>query len=292
MIPSTSHFIWAVWCRHGNIVHYRLLSSTPLTQPWLWLIEYLHNSSKHPKSSHFHTVKCKVLFFSKAVDFSAHWMQILLSLLRCDCDEQYIIIVRHGDHVFDQQLLSSAALSEEKRWHIEVKCLVDEETEELTSLSQSLKAEMRVKTVGFFTSLQVWEETKLVTPWTNHLPSWPKQFRGPPESPWRQEKDKVPLPSQVATTFFAIPHTHCIQIRCLLPHKSWWSWRRSPTNRFGCTRCVPPRAAGPAAACLALAHGLRRGAERNVVHKRFSANASHVCFFVCMSPRLKLNLNH
>lgn len=34
----------------------------------------------------------------------------------------------------------------------------------LTWLSQSLKAEVRVKTVGFFTSLQLREETKLVTP--------------------------------------------------------------------------------------------------------------------------------
>lgn len=66
--------------------------------------------------------------------------------------------------VFGQQLLSSATSSVEGRYQIEVKCSVDKETEELTSLSQSLKAEMRVKTVGFFTSLQVREETKLVTP--------------------------------------------------------------------------------------------------------------------------------
>lgn len=183
---------------------------------------------------------------------------------------------------FDQQLLSSATLSEEKSWHIEVKCWVDEETEELTSLSQSPKAEMRVKTVGFFTSLQVREETKLVTPWTNHLPSWPIQFRGPPESPWRQKKDKVPLSSQVATTFFALPHTHCIQIQCLLPHKSWWSWRRSPTNRFGCTHCVPPQAAAPAAACLAWARGLRWGGRTE--HCSWKIRSQHLmCLFVYVS---------
>lgn len=53
----------------------------------------------------------------------------------------------------------------------EVDGRADEDEAEFTSLSQSLKAEMRVKTVGFFTSLQVREETKLVTPWTNHRPS-------------------------------------------------------------------------------------------------------------------------
>lgn len=151
----------------------------------------------------------------------------------------------------------------------EVDSCVDEDAAELTSLSQSLKAEMRVKTVGFFTSLQVREETKLVTPWTNHLPSWPKQFRGPPESPWRQDKGARArnwLPSQLATPFFAVPHTHCIQTRRLHPHRSWWSWRRSPTSRFGCTRCVPPRAAGPAAAYLASARGLRGRAEPNDTH--------------------------
>lgn len=65
----------------------------------------------------------------------------------------------------------------------------DQVGNKLTSLSQSLKAEMRVKTVGLFTSLQVREETKLVTPWTYHLLSGPKQFRGPPESPWDKEKE-------------------------------------------------------------------------------------------------------
>lgn len=70
-------------------------------------------------------------------------------------------------------------------WHLNVLQSIDE----LTSLSHSVKAEVRVKTVGFFTSLQDREETKLVTPWTYHLLSGPKQFRGPPESPWDKEQE-------------------------------------------------------------------------------------------------------
>lgn len=69
--------------------------------------------------------------------------------------------------------------------------LLCDQKDELTSLSQSVKADVRVKTVGFFTSLQTREETKLVTPWTYHLPSWPKQFRGPPESPCVRNRDTV-----------------------------------------------------------------------------------------------------
>lgn len=66
-----------------------------------------------------------------------------------------------------------------------------ESADELTSLSQSVKADVRVKTVGFFTSLQTRLETKLVTPWMYHLPSWPRQFRGPPESPWVRDRNSV-----------------------------------------------------------------------------------------------------
>lgn len=90
----------------------------------------------------------------------------------------------------------------------------------LTSPSHSLKAEVRVKTVGFFTSLQAREETKLVTPWTNHLPSWPKQFRGPPESPWgKEQKRSIKTPTLFApggeilscTSSFSCCSSHTLQ---------------------------------------------------------------------------------
>lgn len=53
----------------------------------------------------------------------------------------------------------------------------------LTSAIHWVKDEVRVNTVGFCRVLHPREETKLVTPWTYHLPSPPLQFRGPPESP-------------------------------------------------------------------------------------------------------------
>ncbi len=49
---------------------------------------------------------------------------------------------------------------------------------------QSLKADTRVKTVGFFTVLQPKPETKLAIPCTSQTPAEFLQFRGPPESPW------------------------------------------------------------------------------------------------------------
>lgn len=127
---------------------------------------------------------------------------------------------------------------------------------ELTWLSQSLKAEVRVKTVGFFTSLQLCEETKLVTPWTYHLLSAPRQFRGPPESPWaegegREERwtsEEVLNPRVWFRSRSELPHARCTRTQRPLRRRSWWSWRRSPTSRCGCTRRAPPRAAGPAAA--------------------------------------------
>ncbi|TNN78669.1 hypothetical protein EYF80_011073 [Liparis tanakae] len=51
--------------------------------------------------------------------------------------------------------------------------------------------ETRVKTVGFLVALQAEDDTKLVTPWTTHLP-FTLQFRGPPESPWTQRKQAKP----------------------------------------------------------------------------------------------------
>lgn len=138
-----------------------------------------------------------------------------------------------------------------------------------------MKAEVRVKTVGFFTSLQTREETKLVTPWTYHLPSWPTQLRGPPESPWetkRQRKDwcmkwltLFTAGNSVLTgtsCFLLMLHTHCILIRCLLLHRSWCSWRWSPTSRCGCTHCAPPQAARPAAVYQAWDHELTHREDR------------------------------
>lgn len=77
----------------------------------------------------------------------------------------------------------------------------------LTWLSQSLKAEVRVKTVGFFTSLQLYEETKLVTPWTYHLLSGPRQFRGPPESPWERESSELQRRTWIRVLFEAASPT-------------------------------------------------------------------------------------
>lgn len=175
----------------------------------------------------------------------------------------------------DQQLLSIAAWPEEKDdwlthkvfyWLVTFNCYVsvctDQVGNKLTSLSQSLKAEMRVKTVGFFTSLHVREETKLVTPWTYHLLSGPKQFRGPPESPWDKEKEQglkrltcIMLRQYILLAqgfcFLVVSHTHCI-LKWRLPlHISWCSSQQSPTSRCECTCCAPPRAARPAAACQA-----------------------------------------
>lgn len=128
--------------------------------------------------------------------------------------------------------------------------------DELTSLSQSVKADVRVKTVGFFTSLQTRVETKLVTPWMYHLPSLPRQFRGPPESPWVRDRNSVwsSWPFISDGNMFSIcccPHTHCIRTRRLLLHRPWCSWRCRPTSRCDCTHCAPPQAARPAAACQA-----------------------------------------
>lgn len=44
-----------------------------------------------------------------------------------------------------------------------------------------------MKTVGFLETLQPRLDTKLVTPWTVYLP-FTEQWRGPPESPCREEK--------------------------------------------------------------------------------------------------------
>lgn len=80
----------------------------------------------------------------------------------------------------------------------------DPQYRSMTWLSQSLKAEVRVKTVGFFTSLQLCEETKLVTPWTYHLLSGPRQFRGPPESPLHPERTSPP--AQIMLLLTKEPH--------------------------------------------------------------------------------------
>lgn len=45
-----------------------------------------------------------------------------------------------------------------------------------------------MKTVGFFGVSQPSEDTKLAMPCTSHCPSSAWQFRGPPESPWRQDE--------------------------------------------------------------------------------------------------------
>lgn len=153
--------------------------------------------------------------------------------------------------ILDQKLLSSAALSVEKR-HIEVKCSADGETREPTSLSQSLKEETRVKTVGFFTSLQVREETKLVTPWTNHLPSWPKQFRGPPESPWRQKKERT-LKS----------HFHYRWLQHFFTHVASRYDVSSRTNHGGLDEGAPPIAL----AAHAVSHHRQQGLLQLIWHR-------------------------
>lgn len=78
----------------------------------------------------------------------------LLSLLQCGRGERCIVDSSVAQHVLWRK-------EDVGRWTLDNG---GGEPAELTSLSQSLKAEMRVKTVGFFTSLQVREETKLVTP--------------------------------------------------------------------------------------------------------------------------------
>lgn len=170
-----------------------------------------------------------------------------------------------------QRILSSAAWPEERSmtyrhvtWFIHWwrECCSfprdrAESVDELTSLSQSVKADVRVKTVGFFTSLQTRLETKLVTPWMYHLPSWPRQFRGPPESPWVRDRNSVwsSWPFFISDgnrfSFCCCPHAHCIRTRRLLLHRPWCSWRCRPTSRCDCTHCAPPQAARPAAACQA-----------------------------------------
>lgn len=92
-----------------------------------------------------------------------------------------------------------------------------------TSLIHSVKADVRVKTVGFFTSLHMLEETKLVTPWMYHLPSWPRQFSGPPESPCERSRSMMKalmmlLCISVRDKLVLSCHSHCILKQHHLPH--------------------------------------------------------------------------
>lgn len=99
----------------------------------------------------------------------------------------------------------------------------------LTSLIQGMKEATRVNTVGLWVALQPRPSTKLVTPCTYHLPSPPRQLRGPPESPWNTAADDqtgptarvarlprsflltwhadlLPPPAQTMVVFAELPH--------------------------------------------------------------------------------------